>query len=317
MLFGYRQGVDVGVGASCIFPLLATSLHPSWKFIGSDINPGALESARENVKKNGCEAKIELRQMAEDAKPLADLLKESDGAVDFTMCNPPFFANESEMGGAGQYRAFTGNLQEVVTEGGETRFIERMIEDSLELQKRVRWFTSMVGQKKSLKAVMAKAKQAGARVVTSQAFFQGQTLRWGVAWSFTAEEVQQRRQRLLSRLAPDALSADIAARIHAIPTASLAWNAPLSGPADVERDGEAVWWRGVGDGKVLAETWTRRARRQWPPLFTFRSVPVFCLPLRFLGSRAMLKAELGGGTLLLPRSPTLSTQPRWSTRWRW
>eukprot|EP00961_Rhodomonas_salina_P265897 3594378-Rhodomonas_salina.2 len=37
-----------------------------------------------------------------------------------------------------------------------------MIEDSLELQKRVRWFTSMVGQKKSLKAVMAKAKQAGA-----------------------------------------------------------------------------------------------------------------------------------------------------------
>lgn len=50
-----------------------------------------------------------------------------------------------------------------------------------------------------------------------------------MAWSFTAEEVQQRRQRLLSRLAPDALSADIAARIHAIPTASLAWNAPLSG----------------------------------------------------------------------------------------
>jgi hypothetical protein len=41
------------VGASCIFPLLALHLHPTWTFIASDINPDAINAAQANIDRNG------------------------------------------------------------------------------------------------------------------------------------------------------------------------------------------------------------------------------------------------------------------------
>jgi hypothetical protein len=46
-------GVDIGVGASCIFPLLALRLHPTWSFIASDINHDAIKAAQANIDRNG------------------------------------------------------------------------------------------------------------------------------------------------------------------------------------------------------------------------------------------------------------------------
>jgi len=44
----------------------------------------------------------------------------------------------------------------------------------------------MVGRKANLKLLMSKARKAGASVVKTTEFVQGQTARWGLAWSFIA-----------------------------------------------------------------------------------------------------------------------------------
>lgn len=55
------KGLDIGTGASCIYPFLGSSLY-NWNFIGSDIDAVGLSHARENLTRNPLlEAKIELR----------------------------------------------------------------------------------------------------------------------------------------------------------------------------------------------------------------------------------------------------------------
>ena len=46
-------GLDIGVGASCIYPLLGVRLNPTWSFIASDVNEDALASAQANIERNG------------------------------------------------------------------------------------------------------------------------------------------------------------------------------------------------------------------------------------------------------------------------
>ena len=60
-----------------------------------------------------------------------------------------------------------------------------------------RWFTSMVGRKANLKLLMSKARKAGASVVKTTEFVQGQTASWGLAWSFIAP-----RNKVLRSSAP-------------------------------------------------------------------------------------------------------------------
>lgn len=48
-----------------------------------------------------------------------------------------------------------------------------------------RWFTSMVGRKSNLKSLIANLREVGVTIVKTTEFVQGQTCRWGIAWSFT------------------------------------------------------------------------------------------------------------------------------------
>lgn len=58
-----------------------------------------------------------------------------------------------------------------------------MIAESQDYTDRVRWFTSLVGRKKSLKPLSTLFRDLGItfRVTT---FYQGKTTRWAVAWTF-------------------------------------------------------------------------------------------------------------------------------------
>lgn len=46
------QVLDIGVGASCIYPLLGAKKN-SWNFIGTEVDQRNLTFARENVTRNG------------------------------------------------------------------------------------------------------------------------------------------------------------------------------------------------------------------------------------------------------------------------
>ena len=45
--------LDIGVGANCIYPIIGC-MENGWTFIGSDIDPVAVESAKNIVRKNLC-----------------------------------------------------------------------------------------------------------------------------------------------------------------------------------------------------------------------------------------------------------------------
>ena len=124
------RGMDIGTGASCIYPLLGCRLHPNWSFIATDIDDTSLESAVLNIDANNLESRVELRQASPHTwivGNLTALLNEeqtsSDSVVidsewcgnerssiavadstdraskpllDFCMCNPPFFSSSME-----------------------------------------------------------------------------------------------------------------------------------------------------------------------------------------------------------------------------
>ncbi|XP_029067064.1 RNA N6-adenosine-methyltransferase METTL16 isoform X2 [Monodon monoceros] len=124
---------------------------------------------------------------------LMDALKEESEIIyDFCMCNPPFFANQLEAKGVNSRNprrpppssVNTGGITEIMAEGGELEFVKRIIHDSLQLQKRLRWYSCMLGKKCSLAPLKEELRIQGVPKVTYTEFCQGRTMRWALAWSF-------------------------------------------------------------------------------------------------------------------------------------
>jgi 23S rRNA A1618 N6-methylase RlmF len=187
---------DIGTGASAIFPLLGARQF-GWSFVALDSNADALAHARCNVERNGLQHLITLQHVPHDAS-ITDTL-EAFPAITHTMCNPPFFSSSSS--GAWRQRSAAADLgvskvacaavdRELFTEGGEVEFMGKIIRQSAasSCRQRVKWFTCMVGIKADLAALKAACAAAGATQVRCTTFFQGQTLRWGLAWTFARDE---------------------------------------------------------------------------------------------------------------------------------
>lgn len=120
--------------------------------------------------------------------PLDDLGIES---IDFCMTNPPFYESEEEMLQSAAkksrppFTACSGAKVEMVTEGGEVAFVERIVNESLILRERVQWYTSMFGFLSSLARVVDRLRENGIDNFAVTEFVQGnKTRRWAVAWSF-------------------------------------------------------------------------------------------------------------------------------------
>ncbi|KZF23351.1 DUF890 domain protein [Xylona heveae TC161] len=183
-------GLDIGTGASCIYPLLGCTQRSNWNFAGTDIDEESLKYARKNVAANELDQRITLFKSDRNGPliPL-DLLKLE--RIDFTMCNPPFYESKDDMISSAEkkhqapFSACTGAEAEMVTPGGEVAFVSRMIEESERLQGRVQWYSTMLGKLSSVSVVIEKLKAVGITNWAVTDFLQGsKTRRWGVAWSY-------------------------------------------------------------------------------------------------------------------------------------
>ncbi|XP_053668329.1 U6 small nuclear RNA (adenine-(43)-N(6))-methyltransferase [Anopheles marshallii] len=202
------RGIDIGCGASCIYPLLAVVLSQQrWHMVAIEKAEDSLESAKANVMRNELQSCINVQpQSLEGNTILLDVLKNFPGErFDFCMCNPPFFdSNFNELkphDRTGKRRepsnASTGSLEELCTEGGEVKFINQIIDESLQLKDRVSVYTTMIGHKSTYDKILHSLKRASIHNVTVSRFCQGNTTRWAVAWSFDA--------KLLLSLVPNSL----------------------------------------------------------------------------------------------------------------
>lgn len=183
-------GLDIGVGASCIYSLLACASSPGWRMLGSDVDQHSLDYARRNVEANDLQNRIKLALTATDS-PLLPLDKMGVKELDFCMCNPPFYSSSSDMAAAYGSKAMppsavcTGSENEMICPGGDVGFVTRILEESLVLRSRVQWYTSMLGRLASVHQIISKLKEHNITNFAVTNLKAGQkTRRWAVAWSF-------------------------------------------------------------------------------------------------------------------------------------
>ncbi|XP_023685034.2 RNA N(6)-adenosine-methyltransferase mettl16 [Paramormyrops kingsleyae] len=186
-----RRGIDIGTGASCIYPLLGATMN-GWFFLATEVDNVCFSYAKKNVEQNGMSDLIKVVKVPQKTL-LMDALKEESALIyDFCMCNPPFFANQLEAKGVNSRNSRrpppssvnTGGVTEIMAEGGELEFVKRIIHDSLQLKKRLRWYSCMLGKKCSLAPLKEELRKQGVPKVTHTEFCQGRTMRWALAWSF-------------------------------------------------------------------------------------------------------------------------------------
>ncbi|XP_055692950.1 U6 small nuclear RNA (adenine-(43)-N(6))-methyltransferase [Lutzomyia longipalpis] len=189
-------GMDIGCGASCVYPLLAAKWK-GWQMFGTDITDEIAKSARENVSRNQLEEKIHIIQQEENAPIFTEVLQNRE-SLHFCMCNPPFFDDtttspENRTGRrAAPRNAPTGNSTELACSGGEVAFIERILEESIKVSDRVSIFTTMIGIKHDLGVLVKKLRHKGITNYIETHFCQGNTTRWGLAWTFREDLLLRR-----------------------------------------------------------------------------------------------------------------------------
>ncbi|XP_058532228.1 RNA N6-adenosine-methyltransferase METTL16 isoform X2 [Ochotona princeps] len=186
-----RRGIDIGTGASCIYPLLGATLN-GWYFLATEVDDMCFNYAKKNVEQNNLSDLIKVVKVPQKTLLMDALKEESEIIYDFCMCNPPFFANQLEAKGVNSRNprrpppssVNTGGVTEIMAEGGELEFVKRIIHDSLQLKKRLRWYSCMLGKKCSLAPLKEELRIQGVPKVTYTEFCQGRTMRWALAWSF-------------------------------------------------------------------------------------------------------------------------------------
>ncbi|KAJ3362142.1 hypothetical protein GGF32_006427 [Allomyces javanicus] len=115
---------------------------------------------------------------------------EPDTAVTAVMCNPPFYTSAEHRKAASDAKrtlhpATPGTASEMMTEGGEVTFVQKMMRESVDVAHQVVFFSAMVGFKSSIAALRETANELGIPCFLVRSLRQGRTVRWVVAWSFS------------------------------------------------------------------------------------------------------------------------------------
>lgn len=169
-LFNCFQSLPVvssGTGHSCIYALLGCRLHPTWRFTTTDVDPRAIECAEKNVTENRLDKRITCLLNPDRDKLLLPVLAplasseqsnvRGETRYDFCMCNPPFYESWEQVSDSRDLKeeepsaVCLGTESEMVTAGGEVEFVRKLISESLLLRGNVRWFTTKLGIRSSLK----------------------------------------------------------------------------------------------------------------------------------------------------------------------
>ncbi|QPG74980.1 hypothetical protein FOA43_002320 [Brettanomyces nanus] len=189
-------GLDIGTGQMAVYPLMAVKIISELTWIlATDIDQISVNMALKNVQNNHLSEKILIELVDKDDNCFRAVnQKDTDDAVGFTMCNPPFYSSIWEMQSkralkqANEDReTVVGTNQELIySDGGELGFIQKLLKDSRTASKKILWFSSLAGNYHTVKTLVKEFDsdfnygiyefQSG---LTKKA-----TKRWIVYWSF-------------------------------------------------------------------------------------------------------------------------------------
>ncbi|MGE3608269.1 MAG: 23S rRNA (adenine(1618)-N(6))-methyltransferase RlmF [Bacteriovoracaceae bacterium] len=188
------HGIDIGVGANCIYPLIG-HYQFDWTFVATDISSEALKSSQNIIEKNNLEKFIELR-LQKSSRNIFEGIISANETYDFSLCNPPFHASAEEaLVGTERKRRnlglvsktklnFGGKSNELWCEGGEKAFVANMILESQKFASNVTWFTSLISKESHLHYLQKKIENVKAKSTKIVQMSQGQKKSRILAWSF-------------------------------------------------------------------------------------------------------------------------------------
>ena len=191
------KGLDIGTGASLIYPILGV-VEYDWVFTATDIDATSLAIAEKIINANEIlQHRITLRHQNDSGNIFKGIINPEEHYT-FTICNPPFHAsrdvaskgtrrkvkNLSGNNSAKQDLNFAGVHNELITAGGEAKFIKTMIRESAQFADNCIWFTTLVSKKDYLKDIYIHLKKAGVASVKTIPMGTGNKISRIVAWSF-------------------------------------------------------------------------------------------------------------------------------------
>lgn len=189
--------LDVGTGASCIYPMLGVTEY-DWNFIGSDSEPKSIKSAQGIINNNpSLKGKIELR-VQHNPKNIFQGIINTNEKIDVTICNPPFHSSHEEAQRGTRRKVknlsgkkvktpelnFAGLSNELIYEGGEYAFIQNMIKESKDFSKNVKWFTTLVSKQAHLKGLLLELESVGVKQIRNIPMGTGNKVTRVIGWTF-------------------------------------------------------------------------------------------------------------------------------------
>ncbi|MDO8929676.1 MAG: 23S rRNA (adenine(1618)-N(6))-methyltransferase RlmF [Bacteroidota bacterium] len=197
--------MDIGVGASCIYPIIGTTEY-GWSFIGSDIDPVAIESANRIIASNpAMQGKVECKLQTNPKDFFYGIIRK-DELIDLSICNPPFHASEKEAQ-AGSMRKihnlnpvknvepilnFGGQNHELWCDGGEEKFVRNMILQSKKFSGNCFCFSTLISKESNLRSIYRVLEEVEAFAVETIPMGQGNKISRIVVWTFLNTEEQNK-----------------------------------------------------------------------------------------------------------------------------
>ena len=201
--------LDIGMGANCVYPLIGAQEY-AWRFVGTDIEPKAVDWANQLVAANpGLAGKITCRLQRSPDAIFKNVVRPGETFA-LSLCNPPFHASPAEaaagtlrklknLGGGKPAKTvlnFGGQSSELWCHGGEAAFVRRMIVESATLPNLCIWFTTLISKRATLPEIYRELKKARAIDVRTLVMFAGQKQSRIVAWTFLPVAERSRRLTL-------------------------------------------------------------------------------------------------------------------------
>ena len=200
----YIKGLDVGIGANCIYPIVGVSVY-GWSFTGSDIDEVALKSAQNIINSNESLKENIIVKLQTNSKNIFKNIISKEDKFDFTLCNPPFHKSQKDAIAGNKRKVqnltkqvvskaalnFGGKHNELWCEGGEVAFIKKMIKESKEFSKNCLWFTTLVSRKENLDFIYDALEDIDVLEYKTINMAHGQKISRVIAWTFLTQDEQK------------------------------------------------------------------------------------------------------------------------------
>jgi 23S rRNA (adenine1618-N6)-methyltransferase len=195
------QGLDIGVGANCIYPIIGNSTY-GWSFVATDIDENAIQNCKKIIAANPNLIDAISLQMQTESRFIFKNIITPEDRFTFTICNPPFHGSQEDASKSALRKVnnletrnlenksakpilnFGGQNTELWYKGGELGFIVQMIYESAKYPLQCLWFTTLVSKKENLSSIYKTLNKVNAVEIKTIDMAQGQKTSRIVAWTF-------------------------------------------------------------------------------------------------------------------------------------